>query len=122
MQFLHSEWFHQIVINPGIQGMDPFVNAIPCREHQDGSGVVGFAQTGADFHAAEIRKAPIKDGEIHLLLSQMQQGFLAVVEPCAVKVRTAHFIQKELQQFRVVIDDQQPALLVVHGLRSLGSK
>ena len=121
MQLLEVERLGQIVVYACVESLNPFVHIIPGGEHQHRCGVAAAAQPAAQLHPGEVRQRPVQHHQIKAFLAPTQQGVLAVVAADAPMTGAMEFLHQEPQQFRVVIDDQQPVRLRAQRLDAIAS-
>lgn len=108
VEFLELKRFGEVVVCPKIQGLHPFVQIVMGGQHQHRCLVTAAAEPPADFNAIKVRQCPIQNEEIKPALTQVLECFGAVDRADALRLFTRELIQQKLQQFWIVINDEQP--------------
>lgn len=108
VEFLELKRFGEVVVCPQIQGLHLFVQIVMGGQHQHRCLVTAAAQPPADFNAIKVRQCPIQNEEIKPALTQVLECFGAVDRADALRLFTRELIQQKLQQFWIVINDEQP--------------
>src|SRR5262249_45480144 len=101
-QFLHREWLEKIVIAAAIEPRYPIVNAVACRQDQDGRGDAALAQLGDDIEAIAIRQTQVQDDRVICASSRCSEPVFGSHKGIDVKAECTQSVHDGLSQTVVV--------------------
>ena len=112
-QFLILKRFGKIIIDAGIQALNPVFGSAQCGQHQHRDGKASGAQFGNDIDSRHIGKHPVENDEIEGLFGCPPQTLFAIGDGCHSITGASHDFAHHAGRLFIVFDMQDAQ--VVHG-------
>ncbi len=109
MQLLQGEWLDQVVIGSGVEPLEPVVERVPRRQHEDGRFDLGVgAQPLAEGEAVHPRDHQVQDDDVERIRQHQVHGGDAVVGEIQDIADLLEVRGDVAADVAVVLDDQRP--------------
>src|SRR6476619_3539128 len=108
-QLLALEGLDEVVVGAGVEALDPRLDRVARREHED-RDVVGGAQAPGDLDAVELGQPEVEDDEVRMVGGGLVERRLAVPGDADVVAVQAQGALEDLRDLVVVLDDEHAGI------------